>query len=108
MPYILPHQITIEKSPTYFDIPSVPERIFDMNSSVKLILVLREPVERAVSDFVQFERTHSSVRALGYKFEVGSYAALIFFLKMGNMDFFGIVVCVRSGTRALGYKFEVG
>ena len=71
MPYILPHQITIEKSPTYFDIPSVPERIFDMNSSVKLILVLREPVERAVSDFVQFERTHSSVRTLGYKFEVG-------------------------------------
>ncbi|XP_050545353.1 heparan sulfate glucosamine 3-O-sulfotransferase 5-like [Daktulosphaira vitifoliae] len=53
MPYSYPNQITIEKSPSYFVTSEVPERIKAMNSSVKLLLILREPVIRAISDYTQ-------------------------------------------------------
>ncbi len=53
MPYSFPDQITIEKSPTYFVTEQVPERIYHMNSSIKLLLLVREPVERAMSDYLQ-------------------------------------------------------
>ncbi|KAK0174818.1 hypothetical protein PV327_010545 [Microctonus hyperodae] len=53
MPYSLNGQITIEKSPSYFVTPEVPERIHAMNASVKLLLIVREPVTRAISDYTQ-------------------------------------------------------
>ncbi|XP_025200365.1 heparan sulfate glucosamine 3-O-sulfotransferase 5-like [Melanaphis sacchari] len=53
MPYSFPNQITIEKSPSYFVTPEVPERIKAMNSSIKLLLILRDPVIRAISDYTQ-------------------------------------------------------
>ncbi len=53
MPYSFPGQITIEKSPAYFIAEQVPERIYHMNSSIKLLLVVRDPVERAMSDYLQ-------------------------------------------------------
>ncbi|XP_016084380.1 heparan sulfate glucosamine 3-O-sulfotransferase 5 isoform X1 [Sinocyclocheilus grahami] len=53
MPFSFPHQITIEKSPAYFITDEVPERIFKMNSSIKLLLIVREPTTRAVSDYTQ-------------------------------------------------------
>lgn len=46
-------QVTIEKSPAYFVTSSVPERIRSMNCSIKLILILRDPVTRLISDFSQ-------------------------------------------------------
>ena len=58
MPYSRPDQLTIEKTPAYFHTPSVPQRIHDMNSSVKLILLVRDPVKRAVSDFIQAYKNH--------------------------------------------------
>lgn len=45
--------VTIEKSPAYFVTSEVPERIKTMNSSIKLVLVLRNPVTRLVSDYSQ-------------------------------------------------------
>jgi len=48
-------QITIEKTPAYFVGESVPKRVHAMNSSVKLILVLRDPVQRAISDYDQLK-----------------------------------------------------
>lgn len=33
----------------------VPERVRAMNSSIKLLLIVREPVTRAISDFVQLK-----------------------------------------------------
>lgn len=53
MPPTLASQITIEKSPAYFVTKGVPERIESMNSSIKLILVVRDPVKRLISDFSQ-------------------------------------------------------
>lgn len=53
MPYSLQSQITIEKTPSYFFTPAVPHRIANMSSDVKLILVVRNPVTRAISDYVQ-------------------------------------------------------
>lgn len=53
MPFSSPQQITIEKSPAYFVTEEVPERIFRMNASVQLLVIVREPTTRAVSDYTQ-------------------------------------------------------
>jgi len=44
-------QIVIEKTPRYFVTESVPSRIHAFNASVKLILILRDPVKRLISDY---------------------------------------------------------
>ncbi|BES95469.1 heparan sulfate [Nesidiocoris tenuis] len=59
MPHSFKGQITIEKSPSYFVTPEVPERIRAMNASVKLLLIVREPVTRAISDYTQL-RSHAT------------------------------------------------
>lgn len=68
MPYSYPHQITIEKTPGYFTSPSAPARIRAMNSSIRLLLILRDPVERVISDYTQvyFNRleNHKPVHAI--------------------------------------------
>ena len=57
MPYSTPQQLTLEKTPNYFQKGAVAaERIRAMNSSVRLLVVVREPVTRAVSDYVQFHQ----------------------------------------------------
>ncbi|NXA48656.1 HS3S1 sulfotransferase, partial [Nothocercus julius] len=53
MPFSYGNQITIEKTPGYFTAPQAPERIHDMNSSIKLLLILRDPTERVISDYTQ-------------------------------------------------------
>ncbi|XP_013778719.1 heparan sulfate glucosamine 3-O-sulfotransferase 1-like [Limulus polyphemus] len=53
MPFSFPGQITIEKSPAYFITDKVPERIHEMNSSIKLLLIVRDPVTRLISDYSQ-------------------------------------------------------
>lgn len=68
MPYSYPSQITLEKTPGYFTSTLAPERIRAMNSSIKLLLILRDPVERVVSDYTQvyFNRleNHKPVQAI--------------------------------------------
>ncbi|WAR23760.1 HS3S1-like protein, partial [Mya arenaria] len=54
MPPSFEGQLTVEKTPGYFTEPLVPERMYRMNSSIRLLLILREPVERLVSDYLQF------------------------------------------------------
>ncbi|XP_027200237.2 heparan sulfate glucosamine 3-O-sulfotransferase 5-like [Dermatophagoides pteronyssinus] len=55
MPAIPTNQsnIVIEKTPAYFVTESVPERIYAMNASIKIILIVREPVVRLISDYAQ-------------------------------------------------------
>ena len=54
MPFNCDDQIiTIEKTPAYFIRDYVPERVARMNSSVKLLLTVRDPVERTVSSYLQ-------------------------------------------------------
>lgn len=57
MPYSLAHQITVEKTPAYFVNPLAPERIFGLNDSIRLLLIVREPVRRTVSDYTQVHTT---------------------------------------------------
>ena len=53
MPLSGENQITIEKTPKYFIDKNVPKRVYQMNPKMKLIVVLRNPVTRAISDYTQ-------------------------------------------------------
>lgn len=53
MPYTIEGQITMEKSPSYFVTKEVPQRVHHMNPSTKLLVVVRDPVTRAISDYTQ-------------------------------------------------------
>lgn len=55
MPLSLPDQVTMEKTPAYFHSEQAVKRVHEMNSSVRLILIVRDPVVRAVSDWYQLE-----------------------------------------------------
>ncbi|XP_031629984.1 heparan sulfate glucosamine 3-O-sulfotransferase 5 [Contarinia nasturtii] len=63
MPHSFRGQITIEKSPSYFVTPEVPERVRAMNATIKLLLIVREPVTRAISDYTQL-RSHAATATL--------------------------------------------
>ena len=51
MPCSSKYKLTLERTPQYFYFKDVPKRIYDMNKFVKLILIVRDPVTRAVSNF---------------------------------------------------------
>ncbi|XP_071777304.2 heparan sulfate glucosamine 3-O-sulfotransferase 6-like [Centroberyx gerrardi] len=53
MPRTLDGQITMEKTPSYFVTKEAPGRVCTMNCRTKLIVVVRDPVTRAVSDYTQ-------------------------------------------------------
>ena len=55
MPFIFDGHMAIEKTPAYFVCDYVPERIYAMNSTVRLLLVVRNPVDRAMSDYLQIK-----------------------------------------------------
>ena len=53
MPKTLEGQITMEKTPSYFVTNEAPRRIHSMAKDTKLIVVVRNPVTRAISDYTQ-------------------------------------------------------
>ncbi|XP_060641784.2 heparan sulfate glucosamine 3-O-sulfotransferase 2 [Anolis sagrei] len=53
MPRSLENQITLEKTPSYFVTREAPQRIFNMSREAKLVVVVRNPVTRAISDYTQ-------------------------------------------------------
>ena len=53
MPRSVAGQMTIEKTPSYFVTKVAPDRIYNMSPDVRLIVVVRDPVTRAISDYVQ-------------------------------------------------------
>lgn len=56
MPLSSESQITIEKTPKYLVDEQVPRRVYRMNPHIKLIVVFRDPVERAISEYVQHKQ----------------------------------------------------
>ncbi|XP_062581286.1 heparan sulfate glucosamine 3-O-sulfotransferase 6-like [Saccostrea cucullata] len=58
MPETLPHQMTIEKTPSYLITKEVPSRVYKMSNLTKLVLVVRDPVTRAISDYTQILSKH--------------------------------------------------
>ncbi|XP_016414283.1 heparan sulfate glucosamine 3-O-sulfotransferase 3B1-like [Sinocyclocheilus rhinocerous] len=53
MPKTQEGQLTMEKTPSYFVTKEVPGRIHAMSKGTKLIVVVRDPVTRAISDYTQ-------------------------------------------------------
>lgn len=53
MPPLTGGQLAMEKSPSYLVTPGVAQRIHTMDPKVRLLLIVREPVTRLISDFTQ-------------------------------------------------------
>lgn len=53
MPPTIDGQLTMEKTPSYFVTREVPARVHRMNAAVRLLVVVRDPVTRAISDYTQ-------------------------------------------------------
>lgn len=53
MPKSLDGQLTMEKTPSYYVTKDVPSRIYNMSQDTKLIVVVRDPVTRVISDYTQ-------------------------------------------------------
>jgi hypothetical protein len=47
-----PDQVTLDKTPNYWAHNDTPSRVYEMNKDIKLILLLRDPVQRCLSDFM--------------------------------------------------------
>lgn len=58
MPQLLPGQICMEKTPGYFHTPGVAGKLWATNNQTKLILIVRNPVDRMISDYNQFRFRH--------------------------------------------------
>ncbi|XP_033250842.1 uncharacterized protein LOC117189874 isoform X1 [Drosophila miranda] len=64
----LSHPMVFPSSRVHFPktsrrLPQVPERVRAMNASIKLLLIVREPVTRAISDYTQL-RSHAATAIL--------------------------------------------
>lgn len=55
MPLTAGRQLTIEKSPSYFISEKAPRRMKSLSPGLKLVLIIRDPVERLISDFTQLD-----------------------------------------------------
>ncbi|XP_054281602.1 heparan sulfate glucosamine 3-O-sulfotransferase 6 [Macrosteles quadrilineatus] len=53
MPPTLEGQVTMEKTPSYFVTRDAPARVKHMDPNTKLLVVVRDPVTRAISDYTQ-------------------------------------------------------
>ncbi len=49
MPRTSTEEVLLEKTPSYFITKVAPERIFQMDPQMKLLVVVRDPVTRAIS-----------------------------------------------------------
>ncbi|KAI6227842.1 Sulfotransfer-1 domain-containing protein [Aphelenchoides besseyi] len=56
MPVSSQSQITIEKTPSYITSPKAAQRVYDFNPNMKLLVILRDPVARTISDFTQVQQ----------------------------------------------------
>lgn len=72
MPLSNDNQLTVEKSPSYYVTPEVPERVWAMNPHVQLVLIVRDPVTRLLSDFAQIEASRAAQGLPNRRFQVGN------------------------------------
>jgi len=57
MPRVYPYHRVFEKTPSYFSMKKVPGRIFNFDPSTKIIILLCDPVKRALAHYVTAEST---------------------------------------------------
>ncbi|WKX95607.1 hypothetical protein Q1695_012232 [Nippostrongylus brasiliensis] len=53
MPISNPDQEIVEKTPGYFTSLVAPKRVRELNPAMKIILIVRDPTQRTISDFTQ-------------------------------------------------------
>ena len=51
MPCSYSNQVTVVKTPSYFQSQTAPGRIHSMNSTIRIVVLVREPVSRTISQF---------------------------------------------------------
>ena len=56
LPETMENEITLEKSPEYFVTSTTPKNLYNLSRNVKLILIVRHPITRAVSDYLHILR----------------------------------------------------
>jgi hypothetical protein len=78
MPQSHPTDIVIEKTPAYFVSPLAPQRVHMFNPHIRLVLIIREPVERTISDYSQVHdnklsrnKTHAAFERLIFNEHTG-------------------------------------
>ena len=69
MPSCKKHEIVIEKTPSYFVTPTVPLRVFKLNKDINLLLIVRDPVTRLISDYTQLLHNHVAKNLTFMSFE---------------------------------------
>nr|XP_057905657.1 heparan sulfate glucosamine 3-O-sulfotransferase 3B1a [Doryrhamphus excisus] len=89
MPKSFEGQLTMEKTPSYYITKEVPARIYTMSKDTRLIVVVRDPVTRAISDYTQtrskkpdipsfesltFKNTSGVIDATWSAVQIGMYA----------------------------------
>ena len=63
MPLSLEADIVIERTPAYFITDDAPRLIYKMSPSIKLLVVVRDPTIRAISDYAElFDKYHGEVK----------------------------------------------
>ena len=81
----LPSQITVAKTPYYFVDRMVPPRVKCFNSSIKLILILKDPVQRLISDYVH-EKIHGITFKTNLSENLHSFEDLVVNKKTGGIN----------------------
>ena len=69
MPLSYSDQLTVEKSPDYFECEMCPERIIAIDRNIKLLLILCNPVDRLVSQYMQLKEKndHTGQHMAGFE-----------------------------------------
>jgi len=75
-----PWQITLEKTPGYFVAKNAPARIFEMNRRTKIVIVLRDPVSRAISG-TKFDEKWAISLLTKYQFTAKIWRFSCFYMK---------------------------
>lgn len=94
------NKLAFEKSANYFHFPAAPERIYKVNPKTKIIILLRNPIDRAYSHYWH-EVNHLKVETLSFedaiKRKVETTDDLFHFNYLGTGEY------VTHITRWLGY-----
>ncbi|RUS86460.1 hypothetical protein EGW08_005775, partial [Elysia chlorotica] len=78
MPLSNRHQITLEKTPNYVESRLALQRIHDFNSSMKLIIIVRNPVIRLESSYAHFmSKMKNQIKNLTFKEWCGDNKSII-------------------------------
>lgn len=77
MPSTIDGQITMEKTPSYFVTKDVPGRVYNMSKDIKCLVVVRDPVTRAISDWTQAASKRSDIRPFEEMAFIDNFTGLV-------------------------------